>query len=295
MTGVVPPGLLTGIDHTLVGVRDLEAARRTWQQLGFTLTPRGRHIGWGTGNYCIMFESGYIELLGVVDRGQFLNNLDRFLERRQGLMGLAFGTDKAPACAAALKDAGLVPDGPKHLARKLELPEGDVEPAFHLIFLKPEDTPGVKSFICHQRTPELIRRPEWQRHANRATKLISVTIVCTDPVAAALGYLPLFGPDRVKVSDSLTVVDCASSNAANGGGALRFVTPAGLQLLYADIAPLPSNALPWVAAMKIEVADRQRCEDFLRDQNLPVVRTWKRCLVPPELANGCIIEFVEKS
>ncbi len=291
-----PPACgITGLDHTLVGVRDLESARKTWQQLGFTLTPRGRHIGWGTGNYCIMFESGYIELLGVVDHSQFLNNLDRFLERRQGLMGIAFGTDDALACVAALQAAGLAPDGPKDLARKLELPEGDVEPAFHLIFLKPEETPAVKAFICHQRTPELVRRKEWLRHANRATRLISVTVVCDDPVKAALGYLPIFGPDRVKVSDALTVVDCRSSDAANGGGALRFVTPAGLQLLYADIAPLPSNPLPWIAAMKIEVADQQRCEDFLRDQNLPVVRTWKRCLVPPELANGCIIEFVERS
>ncbi len=54
-----------------------------WETLGFTLTPRGRHIGWGTGNYCIMLESGYIELLGVVDPSQFLNNLDGFLKKRE--------------------------------------------------------------------------------------------------------------------------------------------------------------------------------------------------------------------
>jgi catechol 2,3-dioxygenase-like lactoylglutathione lyase family enzyme len=50
---------ITGIDHTLVGVRDLEAARAAWSRLGFTVTPRGRHIGWGTGNYCVMLEEGY--------------------------------------------------------------------------------------------------------------------------------------------------------------------------------------------------------------------------------------------
>ena len=77
---------ISGIDHTLVGVRDLEVARGTWQALGFTVTPRGRHIGWGTGNYCIMLESGYIELLGVVDPSQFLNNLDGFLQKREILL-----------------------------------------------------------------------------------------------------------------------------------------------------------------------------------------------------------------
>ena len=33
---------ITGIDHALIGVRDLEAARTTWIRLGFTVTPRGR-------------------------------------------------------------------------------------------------------------------------------------------------------------------------------------------------------------------------------------------------------------
>src|SRR3954451_8491215 len=75
---------ITGIDHTLVGVQDLEAARKVWQTLGFTVTPRGRHIGWGTGNYCIMFESGYVELLGIVQPTEFLNGLDVFLKSREG-------------------------------------------------------------------------------------------------------------------------------------------------------------------------------------------------------------------
>ncbi|MGH6929803.1 MAG: VOC family protein, partial [Dongiaceae bacterium] len=81
---------IAGIDHALIGVRDLEAARVAWQRLGFNVTPRGRHIGWGTGNYCIMLERGYIELLGVVDPAQGTNGLDTFLAGREGLLGLAF-------------------------------------------------------------------------------------------------------------------------------------------------------------------------------------------------------------
>jgi hypothetical protein len=277
---------ITGIDHTLVGVRDLEAARGTWQTLGFTCTPRGRHIGWGTGNYCVMLESGYIELLGIVDPGQFLNNLDGFLQKREGLMGLAFGTEGSAACADALKSAGVVFEGPKGLKRKLELPEGEVLPAFELLYLDREATPGLNAFITHHLTPELIRRPEWQRHANRARRLISVTVVTEDPVRAAIGYLPLFGPDRVQVSDAMTVVD-------SGAGAIRFVTPKGLRTLYDALLPLPEHDAPWVAAMKIEVADKNRCRDFLKDRHVPVEKTGKGCLVPPEVANGCIIEFVQ--
>ena len=277
---------ITGIDHTLVGVRDLEAARVIWQTLGFTVTPRGRHIGWGTGNYCIMFESGYIELLGLVDPTQFLNGLDVFLESREGLMALAFGTDDAPRLKAALERAGVAADGPKDLKRKLELPEGDALPEFKLLFPDKKALPDLNAFVTQHLTPEIIRRPEWLRHANRARRLVSVTVVCNDPARAVLGYLPIFGPERIMVSDAMTVLD-------TGNGAVRFVSPAGLRIVYEALLPLPAFERPWIAGMKIEVADKSRCLDFLKDHNLPVEKTGKGCLVPPEVANGCILEFVQ--
>ena len=87
---------IAGIDHVIVGVRDLEAARETWRRLGFTLSPRGRHIEQPTGNYCVMFASDYIELLGLVEAGDAAHRLGNFLAWREGLMGLAF----APAGSA---------------------------------------------------------------------------------------------------------------------------------------------------------------------------------------------------
>ena len=78
---------ITGIDHVIVGVRDLESARETWRRLGFTLSPRGRHLEQPTGNYCVMFPSDYIELLGIVDTGASTHRLDSFLAWREGLDG----------------------------------------------------------------------------------------------------------------------------------------------------------------------------------------------------------------
>src|SRR5919202_6093013 len=103
---------ITGLDHALIGVRDLELARMGWTRLGFSLSPRGRHIGWGTANYCVMFEHDYIELLGIVDPTQFTNNLDAFVAKREGLMGLAFATSDGEAAAAELRRRGLHPSEP---------------------------------------------------------------------------------------------------------------------------------------------------------------------------------------
>ena len=190
---MIAASAITGIDHTLVGVRDLEAARAAWQKLGFTLTPRGRHIGWGTGNYCIMLEQGYIELLGIVDPAQFTNNLDKFLAEREGLLGLAFRSRDNDQTAKWLAAGGFTPDGPKDLKRALELAEGEVLPAFRLVFLPPQETPGLRAFFCQHLTPDLIRRGHWLVHAIRAVSLKAVVTVVERPGDLAPAYARLFG------------------------------------------------------------------------------------------------------
>ena len=277
---------ITGIDHTLVGVRDLEAARALWSRLGFTVTPRGRHIGWGTGNYCVMLEEGYVELLGIVDPAQFSNNLDKLLEKREGLLGLAFATPDANASRDALEAAGLKPDGPKQLKRDLELATGTVTPEFRLVFLPPDSTPEVSAFVVHHLTPELVRRPDWLQHANGAQRLLSATVVCADPVSAAMGYLPMFGPERIKVTDHMTSVSC-------GSGALRFMKPDNLLRVYPGMVLLPMPALPFMASMKLLVADKARCVTHLKEAGISFHAIQRGCLVQPADANGVILEFVE--
>src|SRR5438309_2849542 len=112
---------IAGIDHVIVGVRDLDRARAGWSRLGFTLSPLGRHIGQGTGNYCIMFGSDYIELLGIVDRSDFVQNLDAFLATREGLMAMAFAPAIGPEeTGAALQRLQLHPSEPRLLGRQTE-------------------------------------------------------------------------------------------------------------------------------------------------------------------------------
>src|SRR5688572_14669920 len=111
---------LAGLDHVIIGVRDLERARMGWTRLGFTLTPRGRHLGQGTANYCIMFGRDYLELLGVVEPDQHADRLAGFLAQREGAMAVAF----APAgpiedAAAALTALRLHPSEPRALGRQL--------------------------------------------------------------------------------------------------------------------------------------------------------------------------------
>jgi len=276
---------ITGIDHTLVGVRDLEAARNVWQRLGFTVTPRGRHIGWGTGNYCIMLASGYIELLGIVDATQFTNNLDLFLKTREGLMGFAFATNDAAACAASLRNAGIEAEGPKQLKRLLELPEGTVVPEFALVHPAPEAIPGLKAFVCQHLTPDLVRRPDWLAHPNNAVSLLGMTIAADQPRALVPAWRKLLGDKAVRA-------DAAAMLVETGGGRLLFATPETLATRYREVAPVPNFKRPWAVAMSLGVSDLARCERALRDGGFNPVRLGDGIVLPPEATGGMFLEFL---
>src|SRR5688572_33409714 len=100
---------LTNLDHPVIAVRDMNAARAVYERLGFTVPPRGRHPEWGTGNWCIQFANDYLELRGFCEPSAApqTRELLAFLARREGLMGIAFGTTGAQASHDSLAAAGL--------------------------------------------------------------------------------------------------------------------------------------------------------------------------------------------
>lgn len=281
-------GGITGIDHLLVGVRDLEGARRAYETLGFTVSPRGRHIGWGTANYCVMLERGYIELLGIVDPAQFTNRLDAFLEVREGLLGVAFATDDARAAAKALEARQIATEGPKDLSRLLEQPDGVVEPAFRLVHLPDEATPIAPAFLCQHLTPALVWQTPWLEHANGARALASVTGVVADAGEAALRGERLFGSGAVSAGHGVVEID-------SGGGVLRFTTEAGLTRLYPGLGGLPQHAAPWLAGMRLAVDDVDATARHLDNAGIPAIRDGHSLLrVGPEFAAGAVLEFTAR-
>jgi catechol 2,3-dioxygenase-like lactoylglutathione lyase family enzyme len=276
---------ITGIDHLLVGVRDLEAAREVYSRLGFTCTPRGSHIGWGTANYCIMFERDYVELLGIVDPAQFTNRLDEFLVRREGLMALAFATSDARAAHAELVDAGIGAEPPRDLARNLELPEGVVQPRFEIVGLPATATPALPAFLCRHLTPELVRRPEWLVHANGARGLSVVTVVVAEPRALEEPYLRFLGAGATTATDDILTVRA-------GNVSLVFVTPADFGPLYPEVDLDTSPGLPLIAGMTVVVADPGMTAAMLADGGIAHLRGGRDSLVvPPSETCGVVIEF----
>jgi catechol 2,3-dioxygenase-like lactoylglutathione lyase family enzyme len=278
---------IAGIDHIIVGVRDLEAARATWQRLGFTVTPRGRHIGQGTANYCIMFGRDYLELLGFVEPDEYGHRLEAFLAEREGPMSVAFAPERdAEATRAALAANGLHPSAPRALGRALELPEGEVMPRFSLLNLPPEETPGLDCFICGHLTPELVRRPEWVAHANGVTGIKAVHLLAENPAALAPAYRRLFGSGSVTSTGAGIAV-------AVGRHSLSFATQESFGDAYPALA-LDSIPLPSIAALELTVRSHTQTADFLRRSGIAITELSDgRLAASAVVANGTALLWAQ--
>ena len=247
--------LTCGFDHAIVGVGDLEAARLTWQRLGFTLCPRGKHIGWGTANYCIMFADDYLELLGIVDASQFTNNLDHFLSQHgEGLLGMAFASSDIAALAEQLGGQ------PQDLKRLLELPEGTVEPRFKLLHPPAGTLPGLSGFFCQHLTPQLMRRPEWLVHGNGARRIAGISVAVTDKAEAQAAYGRVFGA----------------------------------QFVDDKIDFIKADGTPKLSGLAIEVVDLAVTEAFLADAGIAFTEASEGLSVSPQQACGAVIRFVPR-
>jgi catechol 2,3-dioxygenase-like lactoylglutathione lyase family enzyme len=274
---------ITGIDHAIVGVRDLEQARATYQRLGFQLTPRGRHVGWGTANYCVMFEGDYLELLGIVDASQFTNNLDRFLAEREGLLALALRSTDARATHAAWQAAGLAPAEVKALSRLLE---PDTELRFENVMLTPEATGGAALFACAALTPELMRQPDWVRHPNGALGIASATVAVDDPAAFYEPMAQVFGSISLTETDRTLAVH-------TGRAVLLFATQDDIDMLHPELDSLEVGQDPMLVALSLAVPDLAATAAWLGHHDVAYRRDSAGTIgVPPAHTHGVMLEFV---
>ena len=116
--------MIIGLDHAVIGVRDLDEATEAYTRLGVDVRPGGRHTGRGTHNALVRFGPDYLELMGIYDREEaavdpFAAGLLRFLQGRHGgLLGYVLASDNVAADQERLTRAGMKSIGPLAMSRK---------------------------------------------------------------------------------------------------------------------------------------------------------------------------------
>lgn len=278
---------IIGIDHAVIMVRDLDQAAANWKRLGFTVSPRGTHSAkMGSGNYTIMLDPDYIELLGVLTATEHNAPARAFLEKRgEGIERVAFTAVDAAAGAEEIRVRGFEPLGPTDFERPVTMPDGSLSAAKFRIFQWPisEAPGGVRIFACQHKTRETVWIPELMRHANGAKRLKQVLIVSTEPAddAAHLGRLI----DRaVKAeSDGALAVPSGSDRAD-----FVFMTRDQLGRRYpgVSLAELPERG---GASLVIATSDLKAAAKAAGGSG---VGSGGAICIPPAAANGTLLAFV---
>lgn len=277
---------IIGLDHVIIGVKDLDGARADWMRLGFVTAPRGDHAGKATSNYCIMFPDTYLELLGILrPEMEDANRLGAALETRgEGLQRLALGTSDADAARADLDAAGLHPDGPFDLARPSEEPKGIVR--FRNLVLPATDTAGLGMFLCGHKTPELMRTPAWVKHPNGAKAFAGITAVVDDPAATAAAFEKVFGAGSASEASYGRCVE-------TGRGVIHLATREGFPKLHKGAVAPETGALPIWYALRIAVDSAQGVADVLAGNAVAFEPIEGGVRVDPTRARGVLLEFIQ--
>lgn len=248
------PGI-AGLDHAVIAVRDLDAARDTFTRMGFSLAPRGLHST-GSSNHNIILGRDYFELLQVPSANPLQAYYHEFLRHQEGLAALALTGTDSQAALPALTRQGFEPSMPRDFSRKVASGSRTGTARFRLTNLASHATPGALVFICQHFTRELVWLPELQQHANGATALAAVAFVA-DKVAYLAGvYGRIFGVWPERIDEGLKV--------ETGGAPLVFCTHQALQQRLREVV-LPDRSAPHAAALFIRVADRAQAGRVLRD------------------------------
>src|ERR1700754_4308893 len=202
-----------GIDHAGVMVRDLDKAAETWKRLGFTISPRGTHSAhMGTGNYTMMFDPDYLELLGVLEPTEHNAPARAFLDKREGIERVAFTAIDSAAGAEEIRVRGYAPIGPTDFERPGTMPDGRASAAKSRPFQGPvkEAPAGMRIFACQHKTRETVWIPELMRHANGAKHLTQVLLVAPDPAKEAAHLSHLTDREAQKEGDGAIAVPSGS-------------------------------------------------------------------------------------
>lgn len=247
-----------GIDHIVHCVRNLEAARRTFTRLGFTLTPHAVHP-WGTGNALIQLNGNFVELLTVDDPSKITPPSPRefgfgtynqsFLGRREGCSMIAFESSDARRDRDEFAKAGLSGYAPFDFARQARLPTGqEVTVAFSLAFVTDERMPEAAFFVCQHRAPQFFWKPEYQRHANGATHIVEAVMLAEDPESLAEFFVGLQGADAVRRSDHRLDV-------AINRGAITVMCPDAAMERFPGLPLKDAPSTPHLVGYRIQVRD----------------------------------------
>lgn len=228
--------MITGIDHIVILVADLDRAQAEYATAGFTVVPGGEHAGGLTHNALVAFADGtYLELLAFrrpladlapgmpLPPGGLSRLTERWIARAAGgpgLLDFALLPTTLTADLAAARARGLALEGPRPGGR--HRPDGQ-EVAWELGIPTAPDLP----FLCADVTPRDLRVPTGARreHANGARGVAGITVAVPALAPAVAHYTALLG--AAPTGDDAAAPGAARATFLLGAAEIALLAPEG--------------------------------------------------------------------
>lgn len=281
------------LDHVVIAVRNLEAAKRLYSQLGFVLSENGRHPT-GTENSAIFLRDGYLELIAPYDTSLSGGPLGgghgyaEYLKQGEGARAAGLEIASAGQTARDLRAAGLKIKGPN--AGTISRP-GEKQPPpprwWTISFV--DQLPARPFFLIQYATAPAptnaaAAEPPSPANPNSASSLSSLLVVVDDLESAAAAYrnigknsdreipLPEFGAAGKEI-----ILERGSIFL------LRAIDPSG-----AAARRLRARG-EGILAVRLGVTDLEQARRSIAGRN--VSKDKRSVLVSPENAAGVWLEF----
>lgn len=226
---------------------DLDLASKTWERLGFKLCRQSPQMGftgpggelepWASANRCVLFKTGYLELIGLTDPTRH-NPWKAYLARGAGPHIAAFRTDVADAAfpEIAARVDGFDPPVQRRRMAPLGLdPEGgETEMRFRNIFSQDAAWPEGRFIVIEHQTPEALWQTELLDHPNGAEALLEAIFTAPDPQPTADRLSRLLDRPMEKTGDGYGL-------EAAGGGKITVMTPHDFTARFPGAEPAPDR------------------------------------------------------
>lgn len=292
--------LKRAVDHLVLAVPSLEAARTRLTQLGFTVAPDARHP-FGTENACVFLaDATYLEPLAIGSEAESLRSARsgnvftardrafRFRHGPEGLEAVAFKSDDADADHADFVEAGLSAGEILTFSRPFKGADGSTgEAAFKLAFAADLRAPDFYAFSCQRLNMPQVDRATLAAHENGVVGLAGLVLTETQPDDFRDFLGRIVGKAEALLSDqSLTV---AAANAA-----LRVMTNAAFEDSFGTRFCAHGRGLRG-RAVSFHVASLDAAAALFSRNGVVHARIGDRLIVPHAPGQGVIYSFEEKA
>lgn len=285
------------IDHLVLPVRELAAARARLSELGFTVAADGFHP-FGTANACAFLSDGtYLEPLAIANsrvagltakRGNVFTSRDlafRKARNRQGFSAMAVSTKDAAADHARFKMRGVSGGDVLDFSRGVTMPDGsETEASFRLAFAGNENAPDFFLFSVQRVNPLPSDRAVLERHANMVTGLSEIILSAQAPA----DFAPLVEQVLMTKADG----EPGPIRLAAANTRIRIMQDADLEAEFV-VRPVAGASGLQGSAIIFKTADLAVTEITLAANDVAFVRREGRVLVSAAPGQGVLFGFEE--